>query len=289
MPFDTIIVKKNATKNFLQKAKFNRLFDDDNLNKLVDALISDSFWFVVCYFRLPNATEKKAIEELKKNCNEILKRISTNYFKFFINLCDDDCIVKKKDIVLNMFRDFMSQCVYYSLYLAFPKSRDNFNEEFKSRLISLFSFLFNGLDSSNCSVDHWNLDLGKGNIIGKQSTDDKGMKLPDLADFAKLMRCNMKNREYVREEKKSSVNSVQRTILNTPLYRLYAENSRFETLNLIKPIKFSQRKVVNIEQKTEQDTKYLDKIKDYKKLMETRKNTYNKEVDQNEKVFNEKL
>jgi hypothetical protein len=290
MPFDTTIVKKNATKNLEQKAKFNKLFDEPGLNKLVDALISDSFWFVVCFFRIPNGTEKSITEVLKKNCNEILKRISTNYFKFFINLCDDECKVKKKDIVLNMLRDFMSQCVFYSLFLAFPKSRDSFNDEFKSRLISLFSFLFNGLDTSNNSVEHWDLDLGKGNIIFKCPTsDEKGMKLPEISDFSKLMKANMTHRGYVGEEKKNSVNTVQTTILNTPLYRLYAENSRFETLNLIKPIKFSQRKVVNIEQKTEQDAKFLEKIKNYKKLMEINKQTYNKEVKHNERVFNEKL
>jgi hypothetical protein len=290
MPFNTTILKKNATKNLHQKAKFNRLFEDPSLNKLVDALISDSFWFVVCFFRIPNGTDKSVVELLKKNCNEILKRISTNYFKFFINLCDDECKVKKKDIVLNIFRDFMSQCVFYSLFLAFPKSRDSFNEDFKSRMISLFSFLFNGLDTSNNSVDHWDLDLGKGNIIFNcASNEEKGMKLPEISDFSKLMKANMKNKGYVGQEKKSSFNTVQTTILNTPLYRLYAENSRFETLNLIKPIKFSQRKVVDIEQKTEQDSKYLEKIKNYKKLMELNKQAYNREVKQNERVFNEKL
>ena len=140
--------------------------NEPNLNSLVDALISDSFWFVVCFFQSSNTVEKKRGEELKKQLSEILKRISTNYFKFFINLCDDDCVIKKKDPVLNMFRDFMSQCVFFSLYLAFPKSRDIFNDEFRNKIISLFSYLYNGLNSQNgYSVNNWDLDLGKGNII----------------------------------------------------------------------------------------------------------------------------
>lgn len=33
------------------------------------------------------------------------------------------------------------------------------------------------------------------------------------------------------------------TILNTPLYRMYAETFKFETLNMIRPIKLKQRKM----------------------------------------------
>lgn len=33
------------------------------------------------------------------------------------------------------------------------------------------------------------------------------------------------------------------TILNTPLYRMNAENLKFETLNMIKPINLKQRKM----------------------------------------------
>lgn len=83
--------------------------------------------------------------------------------------------------------------------------------------------------------------------------------------------------------------TVSTAILNTPLYRLYAENNRFETLNLIKPIKFSQRKVVDIENKTKLDTQYLEKVKDYTKEMAKKKKSYQDFITKNEKVFNEKL
>lgn len=166
LPLDITLIKKNAIKNFSNKGKFHAVLNHPNLNQLVDALISDSFWFVVCFFQISNTVDKKKVEELKRQVNEILKRISTNYFKFFINLCDDDCPIKKKDPVLNIFRDFMSQCVFYSLFLGFPKSRHIFNEEFRNRIISLFSYLYSGLNSqNNYTVNHWDLDLGKGNLI----------------------------------------------------------------------------------------------------------------------------
>jgi hypothetical protein len=176
LPIDITLIKLNATKNFTYKGRLNGILKDSNLSQLVDALISDSFWFVVCFFQSSNIKEKHKLDDLKKLVTEILKRISCNYFKFFINLCDDDSPVKKKDPVLNVFHDFMSQCVFYSLYLGFPKSRHIFNDEFRHKIISLFAYLYNGLNTqNNFSVDHWDLDLGTGNIIepGNSNNSDK--------------------------------------------------------------------------------------------------------------------
>ena len=112
-------------------------------------------------------------------------------------------------------------------------------------------------------------------------------------DFHNLIKGNLKNQEYLQREKPQKEgkkkNIVQTTILNTPLYRLYAENNRFETLNLIKPIKFTQRKVVDIEKKVQQDSDYLEEIKEYHKIMKERKRSNNELIKRNEKVFNEKL
>jgi hypothetical protein len=83
--------------------------------------------------------------------------------------------------------------------------------------------------------------------------------------------------------------NVTTTILNTPLYRLYAENNRFETLNMIKPIKFSQRKIVDIEYKAKQHADYVKNVKEISKLMTERKKSYLGYVSENEKGFNEQL
>lgn len=166
LPVEIYTIRLNATKNFPFRGKINAVFKDKLLSEYVDAIISDSFWFVVAFFRSKNELDKRVCEELKKTAAEILKRISCNYFKFFINLCDDDSPVKKKDPILNIFHDFLSQCVFYSLFLGFPKSRHIFNETFRHKIISLFAYLCNGLGThSNFNVDHWDLDLGTGNII----------------------------------------------------------------------------------------------------------------------------
>lgn len=168
LPVEIYTIRLNATKNFPFRGKINAVFKDKLLSEYVDAIISDSFWFVVAFFRSKNELDKRVCEELKKTAADILKRISCNYFKFFINLCDGDkdSPVKKKDPILNIFHDFLSQCVFYSLFLGFPKSRHIFNETFRHKIISLFAYLCNGLGThSNFNVDHWDLDLGTGNII----------------------------------------------------------------------------------------------------------------------------
>ncbi len=123
--------------------------------------------------------------------------------------------------------------------------------------------------------------------------DKQVFKLPEISDFHMLIKSNLKNQEYMRKNQSGSdhkkKNTVTTTILNTPLYRLYAENNRFETLNMIKPINFSQRKVFDIELKTKQDSDYLEVIKEYSKLMMKRKKGYLDTVSENEKIFNEKM
>ena len=60
----------------------------------------------------------------------------------------------------------MTHPVYYSIYLAFPKSHHLFNEEFINRIVYFFTYLFNGLVSENNFVElQWGLDLGKGYYI----------------------------------------------------------------------------------------------------------------------------
>ena len=59
--------------------------------------------------------------------------------------------------------------------MKFPKSRHLFNEEFKKRILSLFAYLYHGVKTdNNFSIDHWDLDLGLGNILDKQT--DNNMK-----------------------------------------------------------------------------------------------------------------
>ena len=65
LPVDINLIKKNATKNFIYKGRFNTVLNEPMLNKLIDSLISDSFWFVVCFFQSSNEKDKKRSEDLR--------------------------------------------------------------------------------------------------------------------------------------------------------------------------------------------------------------------------------
>ena len=129
IPVDLSKIKRNAL-NSIGKVKFNHFVQNAALNELMDALISDGFWFIVGFFQNSNENliEKEDDIRIKKikisNRNEkklvissILRRMSTNYFKFFIRVCDMGPS-RKNDPALNAFRDFISQCLFYSIYLA---------------------------------------------------------------------------------------------------------------------------------------------------------------------------
>ena len=163
MPVDIEKIKKNALNsiNSSKKNKFNEFLKNDALKELIDALICDSFWFVVCFFQSKNENYSKTEDDTQysnskisskndqiKLISEILTRISCNYFKFFIRVADLGPI-RKHDSALNSFKNFMSHSVYYSIYLAFPKSRHLFNEEFRNRIVYFFTYLFHGLVSEN--------------------------------------------------------------------------------------------------------------------------------------------
>jgi hypothetical protein len=166
IPVELSSIRLNAAGCPSYKGKFNTLLKDPYLCNIVDAIICDSFWFVICFFRLANQKDKNNNEKLTKKTDVILKRISKNYFTLFINLCDQNCVVKKKDPVMNSFPDFVAQCVYFSLFLSYPKSRAVFNDNFRKRLASLFFYIYNGLNTQQIfSTSHWVLDMGTGNII----------------------------------------------------------------------------------------------------------------------------
>ncbi len=78
-------------------------------------------------------------------------------------------------------------------------------------------------------------------------------ELPPIIYFENLIKSQLKgNEKYgnigTKLEKLRAKNMdknpiIMTTILNTPLYRMYAEFLKFETLNMIRPIKLKQRKM----------------------------------------------
>ena len=304
---DIVKIKKNALNsiNSSGKAKFSEFLKKPALKELIDALISDSFWFVVCFFQSKNENylkvedESAKIKMLSKNeqtklISEILCRMSCNYFKFFIRVCDMGQ-TRKNDSALNSFKNFMSHSVYYSIYLAFPKSRHLFNEEFRNRIVYFFTYLFNGLVSENNFVElQWGLDLGKGNIIETniKTKDVIPMKLPNMTELQGLIDQILNKDKFKGKMKKKSKlrkDEVNTDILNTPLYRIYAETNKFETLNLVKPIKMSNRKIIDIYQINKVHAGYVKFAKDTLRNAAERKAQYLKKIKEKEEEFQKQI
>ena len=309
IPVDIIKIKKNALNsiNTSGKTKFSEFLKKPALRELIDALISDSFWFVVCFFQSKNDNYMKTEDELQnskikviskseqtKLISEILCRMSCNYFKFFIRVCDMGQ-TRKNDSALNSFKNFMSHSVYYSIYLAFPKSRHLFNEEFRNRIVYFFTYLFNGLVSENNFVElQWGLDLGKGNIIETniKTKDVIPMKLPNMTELQGLIDQILNKDKFKGKMKKKSKlkkEEVNTDILNTPLYRIYAETNKFETLNLVKPIKMSNRKIIDIYQINKVHAGYVKFAKDTLRNAAERKAQYLKKIKEKEEEFQKQI
>ena len=309
IPVDIKKIKKNALNsiNSSRKNKFSEFLKNNALSELIDALISDSFWFVVCFFQSKNENYAKSEDDIQysnskissrndqlKLIIEILTRISCNYFKFFIRVADLGPI-RKHDSALNSFKNFMSHSVYYSIYLAFPKSRHLFNEEFRNRIVYFFTYLFNGLVSENNFVElHWELDLGKGNIIENNSKEKDiiPMKLPSMTELQNLIDKIMNKNKFkgkLKKNKKKRKEEVNTDILNTPLYRIYAETHKFETLNLVKPIKMSNRKIIDIYAINKIHAGYVKFAKDTLKDAAERKAQYLKKIKEKEEEYQKQI
>ena len=202
---------------------------------------------------------------------------------------------RKNDSALNSFKNFMSHSVFYSIYLAFPKSRDLFNEEFRNRIVYFFTYLFNGLVSENNFVElQWGLDLGKGNIIENniKSKDALSMNLPNMSELQILIDQILNKDKYKGKMKKKKFkrrDEVNSDILNTPLYRIYAETNKFETLNLVKPIKMSNRKIIDIYQMNKIHSGYVKFAKDTLRNAAERKAQYLKEIKEKEEEFQKQI
>ena len=139
------------------------------------ALISDCFWYMICKIF------KNSDGKYKDIMFEIYDRISANMVSFFINSMPENLegeqmarmnIARRskeprspEDCFFLVLYDVIAQCVFFSLYFAYPKSRNQLKYETIITLLEELSLLFNGISVKKPQCNHWNLDLGTGNVI----------------------------------------------------------------------------------------------------------------------------
>lgn len=115
--------------------------------------------------------------------------------------------------------------------------------------------------------------------------------LPDISDFDNLIKNNIKSQDNFQplSERDNKKNAVSTRILNTPLYRLYAEMNKFETLNMIKPIRMNQRKILDVDNKDKVHHEYTKFAKDCIKSITEEREKFKSFKDENDNKFNSKI
>ena len=175
---------------FGEKSKFAKLFELEH----IDAIISDSFWYVICkVFKQDQYVEH---EEL------FLDRIAANYVSFTLHdefMGDSSDPSKKKDkrssnnfykklnmkdAFFNSFYNAIAQSIFWCLFFAYPKSRSKLNDEIKRQLLDIFSELFTGTQIKSSSFDHWNIEIGTSNVLSggqkQKKQDSRPLSLADV-------------------------------------------------------------------------------------------------------------
>lgn len=168
-------IKANALKKFL--------FQEENKK-----IISNFIWLSIIENNF-----KKDLELSKKDKfhqkNYLLRKIINLQNKLYqkvsqlyIHLMNKESIIFKR-IIEKIYFDIIAQAVFYSLFYAFPKSRIDFDYQFRYFLFELMSEFFTGIKISPVSkfsqhwnfVDDWYLDLGAGNVLSKNIYNKKSI------------------------------------------------------------------------------------------------------------------
>ena len=79
-------------------------------------------------------------------------------------------------LFFQIYFDIVAQGVFYSFFYAFPKTRQEFDDNYKKYVFKIFSELFTDMNVSYHSefvkgynfIESWRLDLGAGDVL-KQS------------------------------------------------------------------------------------------------------------------------
>lgn len=225
-------VKKNVwdSLKFGNNSKFKKLFDIEH----VDALISDSFWYII--WRVFKSGLYIHHEEF------FLDRLAANYVSFTLHdefmgdseetkkprkggkkivTKSDNTHYKKlnmKDAFFKHFFNAIAQSVFWSLFFAYPKSRSKLNEDVKRELLDIFSELFTGTKIKSASYDHWNIEIGSANVLAGNKKDKKNEKPLTLADVKSSKRTGHTRRDMVHMK-------------YSPLVERYLKAHKYETMN----------------------------------------------------------
>lgn len=154
------------------KGVWTKRFSDS----VVSELIGLCFWScVVDDFQADDARSR-----------EIMGFTASRYRRIFESIPNE-----WKDKFLSKFPDAIAQSVLYSLYLAFPRSRVQFDASYRIKLLRRFCMLIWGYIPVDISTSHWKLLLGDGNVLDSTGStsieDDSPNRIERFSPLVKLL------------------------------------------------------------------------------------------------------
>jgi len=116
------------------------------------AVISDTFWYCICWYFKPELHSPAE--------RRLFDRISASFVVLFTSVAP-----AKKDMFFGCYADAVAQAVLYALFLAYPKSRASFGEQFRRDLVIKVAYWTTGLCPEFVKTTHWKLNLGGGDVL----------------------------------------------------------------------------------------------------------------------------
>lgn len=121
------------------------------------AVISDTFWYCICWYFKPG----KHVELEDR----LYDRIAANFVALFSSVPQT-----RKDFFFRCYADAVAQAVLYAMFLAYPKSRVHFTEQFRKDLVIRISYWTTGICPEFVDTAHWKLNLGGGDVLQSTSS-----------------------------------------------------------------------------------------------------------------------
>ena len=164
----------------------------------------------------------------------------------------------QKERFFKTFYDTIAQSVFYSLFYAFPKSRAQLDNDMKRKLLNIFSKLFTGMKIKSAKFEHWQLDLGAGNIMAGTNPKKAKTEILSLADIDKPTKKSVTKSKRERVHMKYS-----------PLVERYLMSHKYETMNNVREWKML------LTQRTDIQKEIDAKFEKYKKIAQQSLETKN--------------
>lgn len=195
------------------------------------AFICDMFWFCIChYFK---SGKHKDVEK------RLYDRISANFVFLF-----EQIGAARKDLFFRFYADAAAQAVLYSMFLAYPKSRVNFTEQFRRNLVTHISYWTTGVSPEFVDTAHWKLNLGGGDVLqatGSPAWQRGGEGAPGgAAAGVGSQGMTQLSADSLAGRRASLAHRAQRpfrTLWYSPLVAHFLKTRKFSSVNFVRPLR----------------------------------------------------